>query len=509
MSVSKIEKEPNTYEVSGSLTDDDVKFINTLPNGSIVRMKYTNQATPARLSKVISNVKFSVYGSVNYVDKQKYQKDFEKHVRTEYYPRELAVITNRLNKMTREEVIDPNWSDLKKAMYCAISLAREIEYEHLEGNWEKKIPGTNNEKGNFAQSLRCVYDDKGVCAGYAMAYAEMLHNLGLKCEYQEKIGKHAWNVITINGKRIPVDITWFAAALRNETINSIPNPDTRARAILQNFGGVKPSDFYSNPSHDVVGDPEENTDFRTMDYFNLSDPVVLNDLKTIYNEVHQATNSKTFKMMPNATNPALLIAEYPEIATGGAYKAYMVSYNGPDIVKNGRKLATGDLVLTYAPSDITLTTYDPQKIIDAILSGELKGFIGREKHEALYQDYISRAEPQSINFRRSMGGSVAVYKNQGSVVNGVHAYAGLRVDNSVPNNPVLKYSKFYSERDFMQAPENLRNSIGDNVLNETRFAAAQANGGYIGNFQDAGGGTAIWGSDANYESKVQSSSMLP
>ena len=507
MSISVVKSEPNTYVISGDMTDSDVKYINGLSKGSIVRMKFTNQATPERLSQITSNVKISVYGSVNYVDKAKYKRPDIQNYRTDYTPRELAVITNKIKKMT--DRVDSSWTDLEKAMYCAIALAREMEYEHKKGNWDKIQPNTG-ETINIAQCLRCIDNGKGVCAGYAMVYQEMLNNIGMKCEYQEKIGDHAWNVITIKkgGRqvRIPIDITWLSEAIRNDSLTF--------NSFIKLFGGIKPVDFYNNPHHDVKTDPEENTDFSTMAYFDLTDPATLAELKNAYNKAHQALNKREFKLIPH-TNPSaqMLIADYPEIATGGAYKAYMVAYNGPDKLDSSRKklLTKGDLVLIYAPSDIDIRTYAPDKIVEAMLDPRLKGFVGADTHKNLYNDYISRAEPQSMTFRRTHNGSVAIFENEGSVVNGVNAFSALHVDSSAPGGPMLVSNKIYSELHLTETSEGDRKLVGDNLLSDAHIAASAAKGNYVGAYSIINGPTPIYNpiSDPNLEKKIKDREIVP
>lgn len=60
-----------------------------------------------------------------------------------------------------------------------------------------------------------------VCAGYAQLYKELCNRAGITCEYIRGEGildgtsePHAWNVLLIDGKEIPVDVTWKAGGRR-------------------------------------------------------------------------------------------------------------------------------------------------------------------------------------------------------------------------------------------------------------------------------------------------------
>ena len=54
-----------------------------------------------------------------------------------------------------------------------------------------------------------IVNRSAVCAGYARAYTYLLNELGIKSEYvNSKKLDHAWNIVTVDGKRYHTDTTW-------------------------------------------------------------------------------------------------------------------------------------------------------------------------------------------------------------------------------------------------------------------------------------------------------------
>lgn len=62
----------------------------------------------------------------------------------------------------------------------------------------------------------CLVEKKAVCAGYAKAFQLIMRELGIKCDYvtgwgqssDGSVGRHAWNCVTLDGKKYLIDATW-------------------------------------------------------------------------------------------------------------------------------------------------------------------------------------------------------------------------------------------------------------------------------------------------------------
>ena len=121
-----------------------------------------------------------------------------------YTGREIKQI---IKEMRRIEYTIPNqWNDWQRAKYIYEIIASNIEY-----NYNKAENGIHRNS-----DLTVLLSRKGVCAGYSLLYQEMMERQGISCDYirgtalshSRKNVKHAWNVLTIDGISIPVDITW-------------------------------------------------------------------------------------------------------------------------------------------------------------------------------------------------------------------------------------------------------------------------------------------------------------
>jgi len=137
--------------------------------------------------------------------KQKYNQERYQQRRT-YSGRELKQIIGQMKVI--EGNIPKEWNQMQKAKYIYEVLGKNIEYSL---------------SAQRPSSLSVILDIKGVCAGYALLYKEMMDRQGIQCDYIRGIGfspnrtqseKHAWNVLTIDGTSFPVDLTWDSPALR-------------------------------------------------------------------------------------------------------------------------------------------------------------------------------------------------------------------------------------------------------------------------------------------------------
>ena len=111
-----------------------------------------------------------------------------------------------------EKGINPNWDEFQKLIYFIGYLKSKIIYHPFH----ETAPSLD------IRSLRGLYSRQTVCAGFALILKELCDRNGIKCHYVEGATKledhqydrrtHAWNLVEINGKILPVDLTWNAGA---------------------------------------------------------------------------------------------------------------------------------------------------------------------------------------------------------------------------------------------------------------------------------------------------------
>lgn len=135
--------------------------------------------------------------------KDKYNE--ERYIRrTTYSARQLKQIIQEMKEI--EMTIPKNWDEWQRAKYIYTVLAQNIGY-----NRDKESYG-NQQSSN----LTILLSKAGICAGYSLLFKEMMDRQGIECDYirgvaktaRGKLERHAWNVLTIEGTSVPIDLTW-------------------------------------------------------------------------------------------------------------------------------------------------------------------------------------------------------------------------------------------------------------------------------------------------------------
>lgn len=137
-------------------------------------------------------------GKVKYQE-QRYQD------RTTYTVAELDSIVEQMKTIGKS--IDPKWSDLQKSRYVYDLIAQNISYDH---NYATRADQAS------VSNLKGLLTGQSICAGYSLIYKELMDRQKIGCSYIRGIAcdkngassYHAWNVLHIDGKNVPIDITW-------------------------------------------------------------------------------------------------------------------------------------------------------------------------------------------------------------------------------------------------------------------------------------------------------------
>jgi len=139
----------------------------------------------------------------------------------EYYTNAVIYTRNEVIKILEtieriERNIFPNWSDLQKVIYIYQQLKSKVMYD----------PMFQRKPSSEVRSLRGLITKKTVCAGYALMFKEFMDRQGINCEYVEGCtkndgsGGHAWNIVTIDEKKYPIDLTWDSSSYRRGDKNA-------------------------------------------------------------------------------------------------------------------------------------------------------------------------------------------------------------------------------------------------------------------------------------------------
>ncbi|MBQ3258457.1 MAG: hypothetical protein IJA67_13785 [Oscillospiraceae bacterium] len=124
--------------------------------------------------------------------------------------RELA---QQLYSDTIQDILDavqPTWTDLQTALYLHDYLCSHYAYDESLQRYS---------------AYELLTEGKGVCQAYTLVYDALLTACGIESSYViSREMNHSWNVVTIDGKRYNVDVTY-----------DDPSPDHLGKAFHTHF----------------------------------------------------------------------------------------------------------------------------------------------------------------------------------------------------------------------------------------------------------------------------------
>lgn len=194
------------------VNDDIINYINSqIALGKPIRITLDNtKILNSEVLSKITNTDLLQVRVLGGLDKEKYNsKSYMK--RATYSLNDMRHIMRIFERI--ESTVDPKWSDMEKATHIYNALANYMSYEYNYRNSDMDV----------CQSLRALIDGKGICAGYALIYKELMDRQGIQCDYVRGVavqngdsGKHAWNVVVIDGVNYPIDVTWESGAIHED-----------------------------------------------------------------------------------------------------------------------------------------------------------------------------------------------------------------------------------------------------------------------------------------------------
>lgn len=184
----------------------------------LIEVQNTKGITSRMISMLPDNVLIRVAGGYDENRLNRYGKDI---TWDNYYYDSVIYSKNEMINILRELErieyrINPKWSDIQKVVYIYDSLKRRVMYD----------PAYKVKSSSEIRSLRGLMTKKTVCAGYSLMFKEFMDRNNIECEYVEgfispdKTGPHAWNIITLNGRKYGVDITQDNAYFRAGDFNT-------------------------------------------------------------------------------------------------------------------------------------------------------------------------------------------------------------------------------------------------------------------------------------------------
>ena len=124
-----------------------------------------------------------------------------------YSKEETIQILEEIEKIERG--MNKEWSDIQKLVYFYTVLKSKITYD----------PRFKERTDEEVRSLRGLITKETVCAGFSLILKELLDRQGIDCNYVSGHG-HAWNIVRIEGKVYPIDLTFENKRYREGVQNS-------------------------------------------------------------------------------------------------------------------------------------------------------------------------------------------------------------------------------------------------------------------------------------------------
>ena len=409
-----------------------------------------------------------------------------------YQRSELVKILEEIEKI--ESGINKNWSDIQKAVYVYDELKKSIMYDpKYEYKYSKEI-----------RSLRGLVTKETVCAGFSLIFKEIMDRNNIDCEYVEGIargrngdeGGHAWNILNIENRKYPIDLTWDNSRFRSGSMNS------------HEFLGANIKEF--SESH------IPNADEKTQDYIHtLSqiDPNVLMKIRK-YSGINRVNNyDSTTQYVTRSDGSRYMLSQ---IGDNIINNTHYYRYYYADIYPNGHKALPyilysdtsmlrvidtkkfgGEIPPNYEEAVFNIL-FSKNNILDSISRGTY--YIGKvnKSNDPNKVDVISSYEDikkpddksemfalPTKRFLRS-DGSVFIAQKMGNfnlIGYNLNHYDIFEIVNE-NGKETLKKNTVYTEKDFFN--DNRQSLVDDYLSRERIDRKVNEAGGYIGYYSEHG-----------------------
>ncbi len=224
--------------VKGEITEKDVSYLNGLNKKIILVLKNTKGQNSQIIKKLNGdNITFSVLGGLDYNSQKKF-RSYDYVSRTLNSPQVLAKIIEEYEAIERG--IDPSWDDTLKCAYVYKTLTEKLHYKY---NNEETYCRIGSHTYEVTRSLSGIIFGRLVCSGFALVFKEAMDRLGITCIYQNKKGRHSWDIVKLAGAYRGIELTWECYSKENNSCSF-------------DYFGLNPN-FYQESSHDISNDKDE------------------------------------------------------------------------------------------------------------------------------------------------------------------------------------------------------------------------------------------------------------
>lgn len=398
-----------------------------------------------------------------------------------YTRNELVKIVEEMEKI--ESKLDSNWSSLQKAIYIYNALKNSIMYD----------PKYKTKPSSEVRSLRGFISRQTVCAGYSLMFKEMLERQGITCHYVE--GKaHAWNIMEIDGKLYPIDLTWDNTRFRKGRMNTYSyfGQDVESFSKSHVPHSFEPIQNYK----DVLSNIDRNLIEMIYSYFPKEKDYETTTYHTVRNDgghyiITQITSGEIDKKLYYKYC-------YREIKDNGDISPPLILYSDTNIMYYFNKSIFGHSVPTDFTKAIRDILFSVKNINDSLHNGTFYiGGIEKRKENSyphLVKD-ISRIKKSEAKrevfdrevkiYKRSDNSSLFVEKRKCFDVDDINVYEYGTFETILKGSSLtIRENRIYSEKDLFL---DKRRELADEFLSRERLdELATKTGGYLGYFDIEG-----------------------
>ena len=411
-----------------------------------------------------------------------------------YTKDELVQILGKIEEL--EKNISPYWSDLQKVMYIFERLSGLIMYS----------PEIAKVDSKDIFSLRGLISGNSICGGYSLIFKEFMDRLGIENYYEEGfyytdendlVGNgHVWNIVRINGRYYPLDLTFNSNDFMNGFINT-----TEEFASKEFYKSYSP--LYSEGKFDYKKDLSsiDSTFVNEMYSEIVNDkPIMHNTLKFVRDDgseflLVQVNNKKK----DNTDMYAYYFAEKIDNKLG----LPLLLYSDVNVMKILNYDRYKDVVNEYKDIDITDSK---DYIINSLFSLEnIRNSISRK---SLYignitdgisnknKEYLKSFKTSDISINTRDDETVYIIEKDTSKLPGVNSYKYYDLD-VINNNYVVNMKNIHSENDLFKF---YNKKIVDILLNKKHVDdCSKYRSGYLGMVIKRGLSTSV---DYNFNSQI-------
>lgn len=495
-----------TFELNEPFDINYIKNVcNQYPNSRIlVEVQNTKGITSSMIRQLSPNISIRIAGGYDTDRIRRHGNIRFKNGETgEYYTSAVIYTRNETIKILEEierieSGLNINWSDIQKLLYVYDRLKTGIMYD----------PKFEHKVSSEIRSLRGLITKQAVCAGYAMILKEFMDRNGIDCEYVEghtkiedngeRTGGHAWNIVNIDGKKYPIDLTWDNTIFRSGNFNTF---DWLGKDIVT----------FSYYHHPMSGE-------KTQDYkhtLTQIDPKIVRQLyaktgigkardyrSTTYYGTRKDGSKFIVAQIGNTTinNQKYYRYYFQEVLANGKKNAPLILYSETNVAYLINSKNFNEPIPPNYEETVDSILFSRENIKDSLNKhtfyiGKVRKGEDKKKFELVtsYQEIYKPEEKRNLfvyptrRFTRS-DGSAFIAQQMFDTPHKANGIDVMRYDifEMVNENgrDILKRNTIYTERDFFK---DTRQSMVDDYLSRERLdRKVHEAGGYIG-YYDANG----------------------